>query len=189
VNHEIEVSNLAFNKTSNENVNFKKYEINIDLEEESSSEEQTMLKYSLDLTSEPKNSVISISGNAVLNGTQTEIESYLKQDEDKVPAIVATIYQELFPLMYIISKDMKIPAPAHTISQNNVIDEPVNSEIESESQAKEEIAEESVETPIENSPEVEKEVEGTDEPVVEKKIEGVDEPKKNDSDEINNDAS
>jgi hypothetical protein len=120
MNHEIEVSNLMFNKTSNEEINFKKYDINVDLEEESSNEEKTVLKYSLDLTSNPKNSVINISGNTTLSGEQSEIEEFLKQENEKTPEVVSLIYQELFPLMYIISKNMKIPSPAHTISQNNV---------------------------------------------------------------------
>ena len=118
--HEIEVSNLMFNKASNEEINFKKYDINVDLEEEFSNDEKTVLKYSLDLTSDPKNSVINISGNTVLSGEQSEIEEYLKQEDKKTPEVVSLIYQELFPLMYIISKNMKIPSPAHTISQNNV---------------------------------------------------------------------
>ena len=120
MNHEIEVSNLMFNKTSNEEINFKKYDINVDLVEESSNEEKTVLKYSLDLTSNPKNSVINISGNTTLSGEQSEIEEFLKQENEKTPEVVSLIYQELFPLMYIISKNMKIPSPAHTISQNNV---------------------------------------------------------------------
>jgi hypothetical protein len=120
MNHEIEVSNLMFNKTSNEEINFKKYDINVDLEEESSNEQKTVLKYSLDLTSNPKNSVINISGNTTLSGEQSEIEEFLKQENDRTPEVVSLIYQELFPLMYIISKNMKIPSPAHTISQNNV---------------------------------------------------------------------
>jgi len=118
--HEIEVSNLMFNKTSDEQINFKKYDINVELEEESSNDQRTVLKYSLDLTSNPKNSVINISGNTTLNGEQSEIEELLKQDDEKTPEVVSLIYQELFPLMYIISKNMKIPSPAHTISQNNV---------------------------------------------------------------------
>jgi hypothetical protein len=120
MNHEIEVSNLMFNKTSNEEISFKKYDINVDLEEETSNEQKTVLKYSIDLTSNPKNSVINISGNTILSGEQSEIEDFLKQENEKIPEIVSLIYQELFPLMYIISKNMKIPSPAHTISQNNV---------------------------------------------------------------------
>jgi len=118
--HEIEVSNLMFNKTSDEQINFKKYDINVELEEESSNDQRTVLKYSLDLTSNPKNSVINISGSTTLNGEQSEIEELLKQDDEKTPQVVSLIYQELFPLMYIISKNMKIPSPAHTISQNNI---------------------------------------------------------------------
>ncbi len=118
--HEIEVSNLMFNKTSNEQINFKKYDINVELEEESSNDQKTVLKYSLDLTSNPKNSVINISGNSILSGEKLEIEELLKQEDEKTPEVVSLIYQELFPLMYIITKDMKIPSPAHTISQNNI---------------------------------------------------------------------
>ena len=69
-----------FNKTSEEKMEFKKYDINVELEEESSTDQQTVLKYSLDLTSNPKNSVINISGNAILNGEEEEIEQMLKQD-------------------------------------------------------------------------------------------------------------
>ena len=118
--HEIEVSNLMFNKTSDEQKIFKKYDINVELEEESSDDQKTVLKYSLDLTSNPKNSVINISGSTTLNGEKSEIEDLLKQEDEKTPEVVSLIYQELFPLMYIITKDMKIPSPAHTISQNNV---------------------------------------------------------------------
>ncbi len=118
--HEVEVSNLMFNKTSSDPIDFKKYDINVDLEEKSSNDQKTILKYSLDLTSNPKNAVINISGNTTLNGEQSEIEQFLKQEDKKTPEVVSLIYQELFPLMYIISKNMNIPSPAHTISQNNV---------------------------------------------------------------------
>jgi len=120
--HEIEVSNLMFKKISDEQINFKKYDINVELEEESSNDQKTVLKYSFDLTSNPKNSVINISGSTILSGEQSEIEDTLKQEDKKTPEVVSIIYQELFPLMYIISKNMKIPSPAHTISQNNIRD-------------------------------------------------------------------
>ncbi len=120
--HEIEVSNLMFKKNSDEQINFKKYDINVELEEESSNDQKTVLKYSFDLTSNPKNSVINISGSTILSGEQSEIEDTLKQEDKKTPEVVSIIYQELFPLMYIISKNMKIPSPAHTISQNNIRD-------------------------------------------------------------------
>jgi hypothetical protein len=122
MNHEVEVTNLMFNKTSDEPINFKKYDINVDLEEESSNEGKTILKYSLDLTSNPKNSVINISGSTILSGEQEEIEDFLKQENEKTPEVVSLIYQELFPLMYIVTKNMKIPAPSHTISQSQIME-------------------------------------------------------------------
>lgn len=138
MNHEVEVSNLMFNKASEEQIDFKKYDINVDLQEELSTDQKIVLKYSLDLTSNPKNSVINISGNAILNGEQEEIEEMLKQDDENTPQIVSLIYQELFPLMYIISKNMKIPSPAHTISHNNISE---NNELESNKQVHTEIQE------------------------------------------------
>ncbi|MFQ5440928.1 MAG: hypothetical protein ACE5DL_05640 [Nitrosopumilaceae archaeon] len=138
MNHEVDVSNLMFNKTSEKSI-FKKYDINVDLEEESSDDEKTVLKYSLDLTSNPKNSVINISGNTILTGERTEVEEFLKQENEKTPEIVSLIYQELFPLMYIISKNMKIPSPSHTLSQNNVkeyLEQNQNSELNDEPQNK-----------------------------------------------------
>ena len=120
MNHEVEVSNLMFNKSTNEPIDFKKYDINVDLEEDSSNDGKTILKYSLDLTSNPKNSVINISGNTILSGEKEEIEDFLKQETEKTPEVVSLIYQELFPLMYIITKNMKIPAPSHTISQSEI---------------------------------------------------------------------
>ena len=122
MNHEVEVSNLMFNKTSEEPIEFKKYDINVELEEESSNEQKTILKYTIDLTSNPKNSVINISGNTILSGEPSEIEQYLKQEDQKTPHVVSLIYQELFPLIYIISKNMKIPAPSHSISQGQTVD-------------------------------------------------------------------
>ena len=44
--HEVEVSNLMFNKASDEQIDFKKYDINVELEEESSNDQKTVLKYS-----------------------------------------------------------------------------------------------------------------------------------------------
>ena len=145
--HEVEVSNLMFNKISNEQKNFNKYNINVELEEESSDDEKTILKYSLDLTSNPKNAVINISGNTTLSGDPSEIEKFLKQEDEKTPEVVSLIYQELFPLMYIISKTMKIHSPSHTLSQN-IIGEP-----EDNSEKSETTNEESSETPNESNDE------------------------------------
>jgi len=162
MNHEVEVSNLLFNKTSDEPMEFKKYDINVELEEDSSNDEKTVLKYTIDLTSNPKNSVINIRGNTILTGEQSEIEEFLKQDEHKTPQVVSLIYQELFPLMYIISKNMKIPSPSHTISQNQiggpVINENNNNSqknTESKDQNKEiEKTESQIEPPEKENPEI-----------------------------------
>jgi len=181
--HEVEVSNLMFNKTSNEQKIFKKYNINVELEEESRNDEKTILKYSLDLTSNPKNAVINISGSTTLTGEPSEIEKFLKQEDEKTPEVVSLIYQELFPLMYIISKNMKIPSPAHTLSLN------ISGEPEDHFEKSEVGNEKSYEPPNENSDEKmdesrDKKMDETDKQVKEseeseiKKDEGLDVPEK-----------
>jgi len=168
--HEVEVSNLMFNKISDEQKNFNKYNINVELEEESSNDEKTVLKYSLDLTSNPKNAVINISGSTTLSGEPSEIEKYLKQEDEKTPEVVSLIYQELFPLMYIISKNMKIPSPAHTISLN------ISGESEDRFEKSEADNEKSPDTPKESTDE--KMEESTDEKMEESTDEKTDETNK-----------
>ncbi len=171
--HEVEVSNLMFNKISDEQKNFNKYNINVELEEESSNDEKTVLKYSLDLTSNPKNAVINISGSTTLSGEPSEIEKFLKQEDEKTPEVVSLIYQELFPLMYIISKNMKIPSPAHTISLN------ISGESEDRFEKSEADNEKSPETPKESSDE--KMEESSDEKMEEssdEKMDDINEPMK-----------
>jgi len=178
--HDIEVSNLMFNKTSEDQIDFKKYDINVELEEESSNDQKTVLKYSLDLTSNPKNAVINISGNTTLSGEQSEIEEYLKQENEKTPEVVSLIYQELFPLMYIISKNMKIPSPAHTISQNNV------GEFEESIKKVDTVNEKPLETKLDDS----KDVVETQTNDVNEEVNEADQPMKESQEkaEINNDA-
>jgi len=124
----IDISNLSFNRATKLSNDFKKYEINVDLVEENSTDTETTLKYSLDLTSTPKNSVISITGFATFTGKQDELETYLQETQNDIPNPVINIYEEIFPLMYIITKNMHIPSPAHNIAQNNVTKSVPNSE-------------------------------------------------------------
>jgi len=175
--HEVEVSNLMFNKISDEQKNFNKYNINVELEEESSNDEKTVLKYSLDLTSNPKNAVINISGSTTLSGEPSEIEKFLKQEDEKTPEVVSLIYQELFPLMYIISKNMKIPSPAHTISLN------ISGESEDRFEKSEADNEKSPETPKESSDE--KMEESSDEKMEESSDEKMEESSDEKMDETN----
>lgn len=154
MNHVVEVSNLMFNKTSEDAEGFQKYDINVELEEESSTKQKTILKYSIDLTSNPKNSVINISGNTILTGEPSEIEQYLKQEDQKTPHVVSIIYQELFPLIYIISKNMKIPTPSHSISQGQITgvsDNETKNKLKNEIQNEPKTFEENSENPKESN--------------------------------------
>src|SRR6185312_5632428 len=55
-----------------------------------------------------------------LYGDQAEISSQLGPDEKNIPVILSSIYQEIFPLFFIVSKSMQIPCPAYRLSQMTV---------------------------------------------------------------------
>lgn len=76
-----------------------------------------MLKYKLVLLSNPTNAKISVDGMATLYGDQVEISKQLSPDEKNIPIILNLIYQEIFPLFFIMSKSMHIPCPAYRLSQ------------------------------------------------------------------------
>ena len=112
----IEINSLTFSKLKNEQ-GFVKYNIEASLDEVENRDSEVMLKYKLVLLSNPTNAKISIDGLATLYGDQVEISKQLSPDEKNIPVILNLIYQEIFPLFFIISKSMHIPCPAYRLSQ------------------------------------------------------------------------
>jgi hypothetical protein len=112
----IEINSISFSKLKNEH-NFVKYNIEASLDEVENKDSEVVLKYKLFLLSNPTNAKITIDGLATLYGEQTEISKQLSPDEKNIPVILNLIYQEIFPLFFIISKSMQIPCPAYRLSQ------------------------------------------------------------------------
>ncbi len=125
MNPKVEIHLLSIAKSKSEQTAFKKYDIEASLEEIGSTDTQTKVKYALTLLSNPKNTRISVEGQATIFGNQSETSYYLNQDENNIPRIASIIYQELFPLFYVISKSMEIPCPAFKLSH---ISEPSQSD-------------------------------------------------------------
>ena len=119
MNPKIEINSLSINRSKNEIDSFFKYDIQASLEEIESSDMETKIKYEFMLLSNPKNIRINIEGLVLIQGNESEISYFLEQDENRFPRIVHTIYQELFPLLYINSKSLQIPCPAYKLSQNS----------------------------------------------------------------------
>ncbi len=117
MNPRIEVSSLAVNKLKNTHDDFNKYDIDVSLDEVENSELGIKIKYKIVLLSNPTNSKLTIEGFASLFGNETEVSKLLEPDQKNIPVIVNIIYQEIFPLIYIISKSLQIPCPSYKLSQ------------------------------------------------------------------------
>jgi hypothetical protein len=113
----IEISALSINVLKNSHDDFIKYQIDVSLDEVENSESEIKLKYKFALLSNPNNTKISVEGLVSIPGNEIETSKQLEPDERNTPVIVNTVYQEIFPLIYIISKTMQIPCPAHMLSQ------------------------------------------------------------------------
>lgn len=113
----IEISSLSVNKLRNSVDDFIKYNIELALDEVENSDLGIKLKYKFVLLSNPTNIKIIIEGLASLPGQESETAKQLEPDERNIPIVVNTIYQEIFPLLYMVSKSMQIPCPAYKLSQ------------------------------------------------------------------------
>ena len=111
----VEINSISFNKSRND-IEFTKYDIEVALDELESTEVGIKLKYGLTLLSNPKNIRINAEGIVAIVGDEAQTSKYLAQDENNIPNILNIIYQELFPLFYLLSKSMQVPCPAYKLS-------------------------------------------------------------------------
>ena len=117
MNPKVEINSLVFNKLKTEQNSFTKYDIEAALDELENNETEVKLKFKFALLSNPTNTKIMVEGLATVNGNQSETSKLLSPDEKNIPLVVNMIYQEIFPLIYIISKSMQIPCPAYQLSK------------------------------------------------------------------------
>ena len=117
MNPKIEINSLSISKLKNEQISFVKYDIDASIDEIKNTDTEIKLKYRFVLMSNPTNTKINVEGIASIYGEPLEISKHLSASEKNIPMVVNTIYQEIFPLFYIISKSMQIPCPAYKLSQ------------------------------------------------------------------------
>ena len=141
----VEINSLSITKLNNEQKGFIKYNIEASFDELENTESQIKLKYKFVLLSNPTNTKISADGVATIQGDEAEMSKFLALDEKNIPHVVNNIYQEIFPLFYVITKSMQIPCPAYRLSQisasQQIESEPV---INTEPTSKPEIVEEQI---------------------------------------------
>lgn len=117
MNHSIEINSLVVNKLKNSHEGFIKYDIDVALDEVENNESGIKLKYKIALLSNPTNTKLTIEGLVSLFGNESEVSKQLESDQKNIPIIVNVIYQDVFPLIYIISQRLQIPCPAYKLAQ------------------------------------------------------------------------
>jgi hypothetical protein len=117
LNPKIEIISFSISKLKNDQDSFVKYNIEASIDEVKNADTEIKLKYRFVLMSNPTNVKINVEGIASIYGEPLEISKHLSASEKNIPVVVNTIYQEIFPLFYIISKSMQIPCPAYKLSQ------------------------------------------------------------------------
>lgn len=117
MDHKIEISSLLVNRLKNNHDDFVKYDIDVSLDEVDNNESGIGLKYKIILLSNPTNTKITAEGLVLLFGNEAEVSKQLEPDQRNIPLIVNVIYQDIFPLIYIVCKSMQVPVPAYNLSQ------------------------------------------------------------------------
>ncbi len=88
------------------------YTVNVSLSERQRESSLLALNFELDLSGQPQISRLVANGYVTITGSRDEIQSLIRQQDDKsAPAILVTIYERIYGLLYVISRDLHIPHP------------------------------------------------------------------------------
>ncbi|WP_016939374.1 MULTISPECIES: hypothetical protein [Nitrosopumilus] len=141
----MDIESFNVNNNVKEKTDFKKYDIDVSLNEVSSAENSCQLQYGYTFSSAPKGIRLSLEGKIDVNGNSSELESLYQKDEQNIPQILRMSYQELYPVLFMLTKSMKIPCPPYEISKTMDLSEQTehSSELESISEDVKEQTEES----------------------------------------------
>src|SRR6185312_16127854 len=112
----IEISSISVSRIK-AGVLFEKYNIDVSIDEIENNDSGIKLEYKFVLLSNPNNAKISLSGMITIPGNENEVAKYLEPDERNIPIIVNIAYQEILPLLYVLTRSIDIPCPAYKISQ------------------------------------------------------------------------
>jgi len=117
MNAQVELTSIAMSKNDPKITKLDKYDVEANIEEVDNSEEQSVFKYGFTALSNPKNVRLAIEGIARITGDSVERNEILEKDENDVPKILTMIYHELFPTFFLLSKNLNVSCPPHTIGE------------------------------------------------------------------------
>lgn len=105
------VEGIRLSEKASENLP-SNYGLNVSMSEKERNPETLVLTFSLELTNQPQVARMVVAGIATLTGTSEEIQGAIKApDGSTPPAILVTIYERIYGLLYLVSGNLKIPHP------------------------------------------------------------------------------
>ena len=96
---------------------FTKYSIDASLNEISSTENSCEMKYGYTFSSIPKGIQLNLEGFVNCSGNSSELTQIYQKDGEDIPNILRMSYQELYPILFMITKSMKIPCPPYELTE------------------------------------------------------------------------
>ena len=91
------------------------YALNVSLSERDRNPSSLILSFTLELTNQPQLAKIVLSGIATLTGSKEEIQGATTASGEAPPAILTTIYERVYGLVYLVAGGVKIPHPMPTL--------------------------------------------------------------------------
>jgi hypothetical protein len=106
----VEGTKLAEDVTSDSSVAFN---ASANIVETERNPGKLVLKFTIELNTNPEVARMTISGTAVLTGEDKEIEALLTPREgESVPPVFMRIYQKVYAILYLVSGSLRIPYPS-----------------------------------------------------------------------------
>jgi len=158
----VDLNSISMSKNEPKVTTITKYDVEAAIDEVENGEEESVFKYDFTILSDPKNVRLSIDGIVRLHGDQIERDEILTKDESDIPKILTTIYQELFPTFFLLSKTLNVSCPPHTIGKMGEAPTPEIKESETVSDTESEVVETVAETVSDTESEVAETVSDTE---------------------------
>jgi hypothetical protein len=89
------------------------FNVNASISEGSRKTGEVVLRFSIELSTQPEIARLMANGSARITGLDTEIDTLLTaKEEGSVPAVFMMIYQRVYAILYLVCGSLKIPYPS-----------------------------------------------------------------------------
>lgn len=88
------------------------FDVDVKMDEESRTNEELTISYTLNISTKPSLVEFSAGGTATISGGRRAFEAALEADEESgVPKVLPTIYQRVFTSLFVLSSLLEAPYP------------------------------------------------------------------------------